>query len=30
MLSAHFAQLQELKKEYVKDVRFGKFLAESV
>ena len=25
MQSAHFAQLQELKKEYVTDVRFGKF-----
>ncbi len=30
MQSAHFAKLQELKKEYVTDVRFGKFLAESI
>ena len=30
MQSAHFAKLQELKKDFVTDVRFGKFLAESI
>lgn len=30
MQSAHFAELGELKKEYVTAVRFGKYLAESL
>lgn len=30
MQSSHFAELGELKKEYVTGVKFGKYLAESI